>query len=50
MHRGVGGKGIWINRWYYRVDDPEEWIEAIKKALTAKDIKFRASGYVVIED
>jgi hypothetical protein len=42
VHRGIaGGKGIWINNSYYRVDEPEEWIDAIKEALTAKGIKFK---------
>jgi len=48
--QSVTTKGIRLNRQTYRVDEPEEWIEAIKDALTAQGLKFRVSGYRVQSD
>lgn len=44
---------ICINAHYsderYFVDDPESWIEAIKKVFTAKGIKLTKMGYIVVK-
>ena len=40
-------QGIQLNRRTYHVDEPEEWIKAIKESLTANGLKFRITGYRV---
>jgi hypothetical protein len=48
-YRRKRSKGIVIDTYRFRVDNPEEWIEALKKALAASGMKFeRTETYRVI--
>jgi hypothetical protein len=41
-------RGIYIDKFYLRLDNATEWIEAVKKALDAKGIKYEVIGYRVL--
>lgn len=41
-------RGIYIDNFYFRIDDITEWMKAILQALDAHGIQYEANGYHII--
>jgi hypothetical protein len=45
----ISKKGLYVNNFYIRIDNKNEWIKAILQALDSIGIRYEATGYRMIQ-